>query len=551
MKGRGLMKKIITVCLLAALLTGRAYAMEAVQSEGNSVRISGSFNEGEPVTIRIIGPDITAADYYNGDFETQKKMLVHFDQVMPHEGFEYKFALEGDTGKYYALLSQEENVEAAVFDFINREEQEKIINELNSILRNTSDATLEQFVKTYGERLSGSDRISQIKDEGISDIAANIRSGFVSLGDYSEDYGALCGIVYKGVIRESVRDMGITAAELTEYAETLGIADIEDYKEYCENTGKYGSLPKKLSAVRCPDEESFRKLFSEAMLLCGFENAQHASGIYPLAEKLKNRGYDTGRYFSLKSTLDADVKLVGKSFDTCAEAAEFIKDICLKITEPGSGSGGGSSGGKSSKSSSVSAFAAPAEKTEPEKEIIFSDVPDSHWAYESIRILYKNGIVNGNENSRFEPERTVQREELVKMLVCAFQINDEAEDYKCGFKDVLPDSWFYNYVAAAKEYGIVNGISEDEFGAGIPVTRQDAVVMAYNAASFRSYNIPNVREITFEDSEDIGEYAKSAVSAIAGAGVINGYDGRFYPEKNITRAEAAKMIYYMMKNIIN
>lgn len=556
MKGRRLMRKLILICLFTVLLTGRAYAMQAEQSEGNKVRISGSFNEDEIVTVRIIGPDAEPEDYYNADLETQKSMLVHFDQVMPYDGFEYVFTLGGNTGKYYALFSQEDISETAEFDFINMEEQKNIIDELCSILDKTSDKTLNSFVKKYGEKLSGSIKFNQIKDEGISDIANNITSGFTRTGDYSADYGTLCGIMYKGVIRESVFDAGITADELTEYAEVLGIKDTEEYKLFLENTAEYASLPQKLSAARCADENSFIKQFSEGMLLCRVEKTQHISQIYPLVEELKKYGYDTGRYFSLQSTNNADMKIVGKSFDTCEEMAEFVKSICLNITESTgsvSGGGGGASGGGSSGSSSKSASSAPVSivktNTSAENNVIFSDVNSSHWAFESIRVLYKNGIVNGNENNCFEPERDVCREEFVKMLVCAFKIN--AESGECSFEDVLPDSWFYNYVAAAQKYGIVNGISEDKFGAGIPITRQDAVLMAYNAAGFRSYNIPSEQEAAFDDYEDIDTYARDAVKAIAGAGVINGYDGRFYPKKNITRAEAAKMVYYIMKNIMN
>lgn len=547
-----MMKKTVLVFLFIVLLACRASAMQAVQPEGNTVKISGGFDDGEAVTVRIIGPDIELSDYYDAELEAQRGMLVHFDQVMPYEGFEYVFTLDGDTGKYYAVLTQEEASETAEFDFVNTEEQKSIVEELRSVLDKTSEQTLDGFLKKYGEKLSGTDRFAKIKDEGISDIADNIRNSFENTGDDNADYASLCAIIYAGVIRESVFDTGMTAEELKEYAAVLEIEDTEEYKTFCANETEYEALPKKLSAVRCADGEEFRRLLAQGMLLCRFEKTQHVSQIYPLVEELKNAGFDTGKYFSLSSTYNADMKLVGKSFDKCSELAEFIKSICAGGTGGGGsgsgGSSGGTSGGGSSKSTTVSAPGnSAAGKTENDN--IFADVDSSHWASESIRILYKNGILSGNENNCFEPERDVCREEFVKMLICAFGIDAEAEE--CGFKDVLPGDWYYPYVAAARKYGIVNGISEDEFGAGVPIKRQDAAVIAYNAIGFRSYNAAQVQETAFDDYDEIDGYAAAAVKALAGAGVINGYDGRFYPEKNITRAEAAKMVYYIMKNIMN
>ena len=50
-------------------------------------------------------------------------------------------------------------------------------------------------------------------------------------------------------------------------------------------------------------------------------------------------------------------------------------------------------------------------------------------------------------------------------------------------------------------------------------------------------------ETSFADNGEISDYAKSAVGYLAEKGIIKGYDGNmFVPFKNLTRAEAAKIL---------
>lgn len=61
------------------------------------------------------------------------------------------------------------------------------------------------------------------------------------------------------------------------------------------------------------------------------------------------------------------------------------------------------------------------------------------------------------------------------MLLMATDI--DAVEVENTFTDVLEDGWYREYVLKAKALGIVNGISDAEFGIGFNVTRQDMAVM--------------------------------------------------------------------------
>ena len=52
---------------------------------------------------------------------------------------------------------------------------------------------------------------------------------------------------------------------------------------------------------------------------------------------------------------------------------------------------------------------------------------------------------------------------------------------------------------------------------------------------------------SFGDEAEISEYALDAVKSMSGAGLVSGYEGKFNPKNNITRAETAQMVYNVMK----
>lgn len=105
---------------------------------------------------------------------------------------------------------------------------------------------------------------------------------------------------------------------------------------------------------------------------------------------------------------------------------------------------------------------------------------------------------------------------------------------------------------AAYANGIVTGISENRFGIGISIKREDAAVMAYRALQNLNLIDDSIRYTSdFNDAQDISEYTYQAVSAMLQLGVISGYDdGNFLPQNSITRAESAVIIKRLIDAVI-
>ena len=82
--------------------------------------------------------------------------------------------------------------------------------------------------------------------------------------------------------------------------------------------------------------------------------------------------------------------------------------------------------------------------------------------------------------------------------------------------------------------------SDGKFYPNNNITRQDAAVIVYRVLKLK--NIQMKGGGNFVDQDEIADYAKEAVSRMSGIGIINGHEGRFMPSNNITRAEAATII---------
>jgi len=202
----------------------------------------------------------------------------------------------------------------------------------------------------------------------------------------------------------------------------------------------------------------------------------------------------------------------------------------------GGGGGGGGGGG----------FAVSNQPTQPQEPsvqpnlntAVFSDLSKVQWAEEAITTLYKQGIVNGTGYGTFEPDRNVNREEFVKMLIMAIGAYDE--NAVCEFSDADKDAWYYPYIASAFQKGIVTGYADQSFGIGNSLSREEAATMLSRCAE----GLKTVRDYQgFGDDTAIADWAKDHVVTLYKAGIINGSDGNFNPKNNITRAEAAQMLY--------
>lgn len=116
------------------------------------------------------------------------------------------------------------------------------------------------------------------------------------------------------------------------------------------------------------------------------------------------------------------------------------------------------------------------------------------------------------------------------------------------FGDVSENDWYYDYIQKAVGAGIINGSSDGNVYPSNDISREDAAVMMYRHIK-AEIKFPN-KTFSFKDEEQISDYCIEAVNDMAYAGIISGKgSNKFCPKDGLTRAEAATLISNTMDYI--
>jgi|GEM_PF-3561846 len=175
--------------------------------------------------------------------------------------------------------------------------------------------------------------------------------------------------------------------------------------------------------------------------------------------------------------------------------------------------------------------APPGEDEPPTIEL--SDI-DGHWAAEQILALAALGVVTGDPDGTFRPDNCLTRAEATKLAVMALGLDDS--DYIPVFSDAIAE-WARPYIATGFRAGLIIGYPDGTFRPDGLITRAEWVMIV-----IRAWPQDEIGETSFAD--DLPDWAQEAIRKAAGANLVVGYpDGSFRPDRFVTRAEAAVIIY--------
>ena len=227
----------------------------------------------------------------------------------------------------------------------------------------------------------------------------------------------------------------------------------------------------------------------------------------------------------------------GYADEKALESAVSAAAIEAKKSTPtgGTGSGGGPS---NNNSNAINIPISSGSNTSTEQSVVFSDLAGYDWAKNAIEKLYKKGILAGVGNEQFAPGELITREQMAKIICTAFKMSDTDAEFT-AFNDMDSAKWYAPYVKAVSQNGIMNGIGDNHFGIGQPVTRQDFAVIIS-----RLLNTSQIDDnLSFTDFDEISDYAKQSVLQLASKNIITGFsDGSFKGKQPCTRAQAAVII---------
>lgn len=183
--------------------------------------------------------------------------------------------------------------------------------------------------------------------------------------------------------------------------------------------------------------------------------------------------------------------------------------------------------------------------TTPAMAFEANDVSGEFWGIEAIQNLNEFEIIKGY-NGNFRPNDSITRVEYFAMINRAFGF--ERTDLAKEFKDVdySRNDWKTLEIMKASSQGFLQG-SNGYANQDSNITRQEAFAILSRVMKLDK----NSEKTNFTDDAEISDWAKKEICAMLKAGYINGSNNKINPQYQLTRAEAAQVIYNAMGTLIN
>ncbi len=171
----------------------------------------------------------------------------------------------------------------------------------------------------------------------------------------------------------------------------------------------------------------------------------------------------------------------------------------------------------------------------------FADVKESSWYYQPVTEAVESGLLRGMSERYFMPDEPMTRAMLATVL---YRMAGEPEvTSKTPFTDVPSGQWYSAAIAWAYENGVVNGLSETQFGLDKNVTREQLVTMLRRYAEKANVDLTKRDDLSaFSDTSRISQYACEALQWAVAMQIMGGDGDRLMPQGNATRAQCAKML---------
>lgn len=173
----------------------------------------------------------------------------------------------------------------------------------------------------------------------------------------------------------------------------------------------------------------------------------------------------------------------------------------------------------------------------------FTDI-GKHWAQSHIIYLYEKGIINGMPDKRFEPEEGLTRAEAAILFMKITSLQNEIGN---SFFSDITGHWAEEAISITAQYGIFKGYEDNMFYSDKKITREEFAVIC-DRVLFSSDTVDFSQQLYSDVSAQTNEWSNKSIIILSMNNILTGYsDGTFKPNNTITRAEAVKVIKFMLE----
>ena len=144
----------------------------------------------------------------------------------------------------------------------------------------------------------------------------------------------------------------------------------------------------------------------------------------------------------------------------------------------------------------------------------FTDVPDNAWYKNAVTYAYENGLFSGTGATAFSPNAPMTRAMFVQVLSNKTSNYNKADwAGKSSFSDVKKDKWYAAAVEWATKAGLIVGMGDGKFAPEKNVTREQMALIMYNYAK-KTGNDTSFDENVLSQFPDSGSVSRWAKEAM-------------------------------------
>ncbi len=181
---------------------------------------------------------------------------------------------------------------------------------------------------------------------------------------------------------------------------------------------------------------------------------------------------------------------------------------------------------------------------------IHNDLPADYQYCPAIKYNYEIGTFTGDGQGNFRPEDGVLRAEASKILNVANKVDISPYDNvgKAGFTDTLSGEWYISYLKASRLSKMIYGYPTGEFKPSQTAIRAEWAAMVTRALEV---DVNNACDQVYAEDIDPDTYWGPAACYLVKNDLIELQDGKFAPTADITRIDAARILFAAKETIAN
>ncbi|HLC76503.1 MAG TPA: S-layer homology domain-containing protein [Candidatus Peribacterales bacterium] len=177
----------------------------------------------------------------------------------------------------------------------------------------------------------------------------------------------------------------------------------------------------------------------------------------------------------------------------------------------------------------------------------FLDVRPDHPFAMAIDAMKGRDILRGYDDGTFQPEKTVSRAELTKMMLVAIDVSPIGLEFNECFRDVF-NQWFAPYACLAKRKGWITGYEDGSFRPTQEISRAEGLTLIT-----RIFSLTRNAEAAVNNFIDVppGAWFQEPTLAMTEHKLLPFEGNSLHPERGLTRGEVAEILYRAMEREIH